>query len=100
MNMHDLDFGKTDKQLFHEFLIDRSMAGFTAQVYEMVNFAGVPERKAPTRVKKQFMRWLAAKRVCLADGHDWEVDGYFGTDSGSEWATCKRCGEGHSRVYY
>ena len=95
-----IDFEKPDRQLFHEFLLDTSLDGFEAQVSFMANFAGVPILKAQKRAKKEFMRWLATTRVCLAEGHQWEVEGHFGPDTGSEYATCTRCGESHSHCYY
>ena len=95
-----IDLEKPNRQLFHEFLLDTSLDGFESQVSYMVSFGGVPKLKAQKRVKKDFMRWLTAVRVCIEEGHRWECTASIDPDSGSESLTCKRCGESHSIRYY
>lgn len=40
------------------------------------------------------------QKPCRDNGHDWDVESDITPDSGSEYFTCRRCGESHSVIYY
>lgn len=56
--------------------------------------------QAKREILRGYREFIENSKVCLEKGHEWEVDGHFGPDTGCETACCKRCGESVSVTYY
>jgi len=55
-------------------------------------------RHEPTRWER--LRCWVGSLICRRFGHKWEYGSYADGNTGSEWMSCERCGEGHSHTYY